>query len=110
MTLQQESCDRELWTHGEVVCTFHARAKVAEDWVRMVAAFSGARVDWGYACGHCVVRCFGRDRRVVERTVQNCRPFLNAEGFQFAQRETAWTRFAYRVGRSVSRLWRLARG
>jgi hypothetical protein len=35
--MQNESCDREIWTEGETVCVFYASAKIAEDWLRIWA-------------------------------------------------------------------------
>lgn len=104
----RSECDPELKRHGVTVCTFHTSAKLAEDWVRMVAAFAGARVDWGHSYGYCVVRCFEYDYGRVRRTIRNCLPFLKASRFRWEPRQSAWQRFCYRLGRRVGRLWPLA--
>ena len=95
-------CDPEVFQHGEVVCVFHTTARRAEAWVQMVRAFPGERVDWSYAAGYCVVRCWG-NRRYVENTISNLRTELgDVEHFRMVPSETGW-RWAWSRARAALR-------
>ncbi len=79
--VQDTRCDPEVSRDGETICHFHAPAEQTEAWVRLVAAASGQRVDWGYSGGYAGVHFLG-DAKLVRAAVEMLRPLLQCEGFR----------------------------
>ena len=103
LTQMSNQCDPEVYQDGtEMFMTNTISSDDMEDWVKMIAADSGQRVDWCYAMGRAHILALGDLNRVKKSILKNRK--VHDEGYTKAVREIPGNE-TENVSRQIDGIW-----
>ena len=80
-------CDSEIYNNGEVIACVQGSSNAIENWVKLVAKKSDARVDWHYVGGRGCVKFLGtpEQRTRVVAVMEELRPEIPTDCYGYSE-------------------------